>query len=187
MATKNTPGSRATVNWFLALLLLLCGLAALLTGPGARLLPGGGIRGRGVLLPGLLSHGLWSNLHHFAGLLTVGVGLLHLALNWSWVSAALKRWGREMGGKCAPLAGRAATGRLVNLLVAAAAGGVAFFGLPSLILPRGSLAAGLGGWLAGFVGTGAHILAALALAVLVVIHLALHWKWFAATARGFLG
>ena len=90
-------------------------------------------------------------------------------------------------GKCAPLAGRARTSRLVNLVVAAGAGGVAAFGLPALILPRGSLAAGFGQWLLGWLGTGLHVAAAVTLALAVAVHLALHWKWITATARGAFG
>ncbi len=111
-------------------------------------------------------------VHVLLGLALSAGALTHVALHWAWIKNAFSRLGKL------PEAQR--TNLYLNLALFAAYSACGLMGLTArtfwLIFPPLH-------WVLGFI----HVLLALIVITLQVIHLARHWKWVTATAGRVLG
>jgi hypothetical protein len=126
----------------------------------------------------------WVDLHNWVGLAMLTGVAAHLILHWRWIACILERlWGKL--AQQARLNFSLDTLLFVIFLVTSISGLIAW-----LVLPRGGYQGGRNPYFnATFFGltrpdwNDVHLWASLAMMVIVVLHLTLHWRWIVCTAR----
>lgn len=140
--------------------------------------------GRGALLFMGLTRRTWVDLHNWIGLGMLAGVVVHLALHWRWISCVADRFFKK-------LVRQARLNFTLNSLLFAAFFLVSLSGLVAwLVLPGGGYRGGRNPFYkATLLGlthhdwTDLHLWAGLAMIVILVIHLALHWRWVLCIAR----
>ena len=174
---------KTKTNFWLDLTILTTFLLTALTGLLLWLiLPGGRGSGETVLL-GLTRH-QWIDLHNWIGLAMLAGVTLHLALHWKWITCVSRRYFKK-------LARQARINFSLNAILF-----VAFFlanlsGLIIwLILPSGGFQGGRNPFynatllsLTRHQWQDLHLWAGLAMIVILINHLVLHWDWLVCVAR----
>lgn len=147
------------------------------------LIPGGG-RGSENQIFLDMTRRTWIDIHNWTGLaMLIGVAL-HLILHWKWVSCVAARYFKKLA-KQARLNFSLDSLLFVTFFLTGLSGLVAW-----LIVPGGGYQGGrnpyYGVTLLGLTHhnwSDLHLWASLAMMVIVVVHLALHWRWIACVTR----
>jgi hypothetical protein len=174
---------KTKTNFWLDLTILTTFLLTALTGLLLWvILPGGQGRGESMLL-GLTRH-QWIDLHSWIALAMLAGVTLHLTLHWKWIACVSHRYFNR-------LARQARINFSLNAVLF-----VAFFlanlsGLLLwLILPRGGFQGGRNPFynatllsLTRYQWQDLHLWAGLAMIVILINHLVLHWDWLVCVAR----
>ncbi len=175
-------GKTKTNFWFDVTIFILFLITAL-TGLLLWLILPGGRGSSGTIFLGLTRQS-WIDLHNWIGLaMLVGV-TLHLLLHWKWISCVSQRYFKK-------LARQARVNFSLNSLLFVAFFLVNLSGLIAwLVLPSGGYQGGRNPFYGATLLTltrhdwkDLHLWAGLAMIVILVIHLALHWQWVMCVVR----
>lgn len=188
--------TQTRMNWLIDVAVFLGGVVAGLSGIYFLFLPSGGYRGGrnpmyGVTI--LFERHAWSDAHTWGGVLMIVAVAVHFAIHWEWVKRMSRRTWSALLAKDGPLSNGAKINVAIDLLIA-----VSFFvcALSGLYFLFGSSSGGHGGldlvqepiFLFGRTTWDLiHTWSGVVLAIAVVLHLAIHWRWVKnVSARFFL-
>ena len=146
------------------------------------LIPGG--QGNGQSLFWELTRRQWVDVHNWAGLVMLLGIIIHLILHWPWINCALDRfWGK--------LARQARINFSLDMILFSTFLVTSLSGLVAwLILPGSGYQGGRNPFYnATFYGltrhqwNDIHLWVSLAMISIILVHLALHWRWIVCTTR----
>lgn len=174
------------MNWLIDVAVFLGGVLAGLTGVYFLFLPSGGYRGGRNPMYGvtvLFDRHTWSSAHTWGGVLMIVAVAIHLAIHWDWVKRMSRRTWGALTTKEGPLSKGAKVNVAIDLLIAVSFAICGLSGLYFLFAPSGGVHGGLS------VASGSiflfsqatwdliHTWSGVVLAVAVVLHFVIHWRW----------
>ncbi len=174
---------KTKTNFWLDLTILTTFLLTALTGLLLWLiLPGGRGSGETVLLG--LTRSEWIDLHNWVGLALLAGVTLHLALHWKWISCVSRRYFRKLARQ-ARINFSLNTVLFVAFFLANLSGLIIW-----LVLPSGGFQGGRNPFynatllsLTRHQWQDLHLWTGLAMIVVLINHLVLHWDWLLCVAR----
>jgi len=174
---------KTKTNFWLDLTILTTFLITALTGLLLWvILPGGQGRGQTVLLG--LTRSEWIDLHNWVGLALLAGVTLHLVLHWKWISCVSRRYFRKLARQ-ARINFSLNTVLFVAFFLANLSGLIIW-----LVLPSGGFQGGRNPFynatllsLTRHQWQDLHLWAGLAMIVILINHLVLHWDWLVCVAR----
>jgi hypothetical protein len=179
MKTRGTVSKKTRFLWLIAAPLFLSAAATILSSFYFLAFPGGFQGGRNPWynVTIIFNRYTWGEIHTWAGLATIGLVVIHLAIHWEWVTRMVGRISKEISGECRNLSGRSWYNVAVNALIGISFFAVAFSGIVMFFTASGRAALDpFFGWSRASWDI-AHTWAGVTMIAAAGLHLAIHWRW----------
>jgi len=183
MTPKRLISTQNQNNWLIVFGLFIGGIIAFLSGFYFLLFPSSGYKGGrnpyyGINI--LFDRHTWSNLHTWAGVIMIGIVLIHIPMHWKWIVGMSKKTVKIARGQSKRLNTRSKFNLIINSILGLSFIVTAITGLYLFFVPGSSHNSLLSDNLILFSRTtwkDIHTWSSIILTAMATTHLWIHWKW----------